>query len=729
MLAKAKKLLKKIDGIDFIRDVSIIQIGQFFAMGVGIIAGIIYARGLGKELFGLYGVIIAFAGTFNLFTEIGQSYTTITLLPEAVKEKDTEKIKKILGYYLRITTIYTSVIILISILLAPYVSNIVYGDMGIGLMAQIVLLNILVVFSINVSLIVLQSIRKIGALTIYESIYQSLLNGLPVILVLMGLGIKGILYGQLMVNIVFGFATVVVYHEISKRISYMPKFREIVSQAIKAKSPKKYLKMSIWVSINKNESKLTEIIPIYLLMWLSGAAAVGIFKIFKAYVNLSMSLSSSVGRMLSSVLPQLKASSTKKVIMRNFWKANIINMIATYVFLIPLVLLGNVGVKFIFGEEYMMKNIYFYLMLFWGINGLSVGIGAFIRTFDKLKISTVLLAIGHVLGMIGFGITYLLWQDAILSAITFLILVYFSSFLLIHFYVYKPFAENEKGKGCLITFLFHGIFRDEEEIQKNVVNPQQKTTIKQLHELIEHYLEEGYTFVSPDDIKEGLNENKKHAMITFDDGYFNNKLILPILNKYKVPAVFFISTNNIKKNECYWWDILYRERKKQGVSSKKIAEEGRILKAMPTQKIMKHLAKTFEEEALKPIGDIDRPFTPSELKEFSKEKYVFIGNHTQDHALLHNYSWDEIRAQITGCQRDLKEMTGITPIIISYPNGSYSPEIIDISKESGLELGILVKARKVDLPIDFSSIEPFTLGRFVVWGDKPLKKQLKKCQK
>ena len=41
-------------------------------------------------------------------------------------------------------------------------------------------------------------------------------------------------------------------------------------------------------------------------------------------------------------------------------------------------------------------------------------------------------------------------------------------------------------------------------------------------------------------------QNKKSCMITFDDGYNNNySIALPILEKYKVKAIFFITYNLI----------------------------------------------------------------------------------------------------------------------------------------------------------------------------------------
>jgi len=54
------------------------------------------------------------------------------------------------------------------------------------------------------------------------------------------------------------------------------------------------------------------------------------------------------------------------------------------------------------------------------------------------------------------------------------------------------------------------------------------------------------------------NENKTYIAITFDDGYEDNfKLGAPILEKYNVPATFFLTTDFIDNaNLVPWWDIL-----------------------------------------------------------------------------------------------------------------------------------------------------------------------------
>ena len=58
------------------------------------------------------------------------------------------------------------------------------------------------------------------------------------------------------------------------------------------------------------------------------------------------------------------------------------------------------------------------------------------------------------------------------------------------------------------------------------------------------------------DVKQGKVRRNSIA-ITFDDGYADNFAVArPLLEKYQLPATFFITSGNIGKEEEFWWDEL-----------------------------------------------------------------------------------------------------------------------------------------------------------------------------
>lgn len=278
------------------------------------------------------------------------------------------------------------------------------------------------------------------------------------------------------------------------------------------------------------------------------------------------------------------------------------------------------------------------------------------------------------------------------------------------------FSPSLPHKNSLLIFTFHGIFLNQKERSLNLVDPRLFISIEDFCQLLEYSLDKNYTFVSPNDILKGLNNDKNCILITFDDGYFNNKHVLSILRKYEIPAYFFISTNHVKYNKSFWWDVLYREGIRHNMSIKQITKIKKQIKLETSEKCEKYLMDFYGKEAFKPISDIDRPFTPSELKEFSKEKLVFLGNHTSNHNILSRYSLKECNSLILSSQRDIYDFTGITPIAISYPDGIYSKEIIEEIKDIGLKLGFTGEFKKYYLPIDCRDNNYMKLGRFNLYG-------------
>src|SRR5262245_15586341 len=111
--------------------------------------------------------------------------------------------------------------------------------------------------------------------------------------------------------------------------------------------------------------------------------------------------------------------------------------------------------------------------------------------------------------------------------------------------VARAYLSLFRERNALLSFLFHSLFQDEREIALNQVDPLQRTTVAQFRRFVEYYLEHGYRFVGPGDLLEGIDPAGKYAMITFDDGYYNNTLALPILAEFKVPAVVFVSTEHV----------------------------------------------------------------------------------------------------------------------------------------------------------------------------------------
>jgi peptidoglycan/xylan/chitin deacetylase (PgdA/CDA1 family) len=267
---------------------------------------------------------------------------------------------------------------------------------------------------------------------------------------------------------------------------------------------------------------------------------------------------------------------------------------------------------------------------------------------------------------------------------------------------------------ALVTLLVHALDLGEDGSTTGTVDPGVRLGIPRFARCIEHFLEAGYSFVTPTEILAGLEPGRRCVLLTFDDGYFNNVAAVPVLRRFGVPATFCISTRFVEEGTAFWWDVVYRERTRRGGDRAAVHAEQLELKHLTADAIDAELVTRYGEECLRPVGDQDRPMTVDELREFANEPLVSIGNHTHDHAILVNYTSEGVHDQIVTCQRRLEAITGRSPLLIAYPNGDYADDAIEASRECGLRLGISTVPRRNPLPLPDDGDALFRIDRFSV---------------
>lgn len=273
---------------------------------------------------------------------------------------------------------------------------------------------------------------------------------------------------------------------------------------------------------------------------------------------------------------------------------------------------------------------------------------------------------------------------------------------------------------ALVVFAFHVLFPDQQALGRHLVDPQQQTTVAMLAQLLAYFQAHGYAFVTPEQVARGLDPAGRYAWLTFDDGYYNNHLALPVLKHYGVPATFFISSHHVLTGQAFWWDVVYRHRRQQPLAPAAQQAEYALLKQLPYPEIDEYLRQHFGPEALRPVSDLDRPFTAAELQAFAQEPEVILGNHTVHHAILTNYPPTTALQELTACQRDLSRLGGgSVPQAVAYPNGNHSPAVQAAATAAGLTLGATVEPGKNYLPLR-NALE---IKRFMLWGTQPIEQQ------
>ena len=263
----------------------------------------------------------------------------------------------------------------------------------------------------------------------------------------------------------------------------------------------------------------------------------------------------------------------------------------------------------------------------------------------------------------------------------------------------------------VLVFAFHAVFENKGDRDAGVCDPQQGITVKVLREFVDALTATRVPIVALDQAIDAACPGLRCA-ITFDDGYFNNLLALPILREYHVPATFYIATDYIEQQKTFWWDALYRECSTRGWSQASRVEETRRLKLLQNAHIEEQLVARFGGGVFRPVGDVDRPFRPAELAEFAAQPGVALGNHTKSHAILPRYSAEEVLREVSGAQEYLTHLTGMAPRSLAYPNGDWSVDASKAAARSGLSTGLTLE-RGVNI---MGGTDVFRLRRNLVWS-------------
>src|SRR5262245_40986030 len=159
--------------------------------------------------------------------------------------------------------------------------------------------------------------------------------------------------------------------------------------------------------------------------------------------------------------------------------------------------------------------------------------------------------------------------------------------------------------------------------------------------------------------RNGRELRPRSVIVTFDDGYRGVlDHALPILERYGIPAVVFVSAKPVLDARHFWFDTLSR---RQG--------EAAVLKArrLPYRD-WRQLVESIELAA--EIAESHRPLTSEELAQLASSPLIEIGAHTMTHPTLGVASVEDQRREIAGCRAALEHALGRPVTAFAYPYGN-----------------------------------------------------------
>ncbi len=388
MLDKIKKEINHFPKRPFVKDVFILQIGNFFSLFLSMAASIVFARVLGAERYGVYSLIFAFPSLVTIFASIGSTYTVLTLLPEAYARGDKQEICNILAYFLKLNFFFTFVIFLAAIIIAPQLTDILYHQSNVGTFARWILLGMILQTFFIFFTATLQSIRKIKTMTILENVNKLFYNLLPIIFILIGGGLLWLVAGRFSSSFLMFFAGIIGYNYLAKKDELLPSFVEVLKNIYKVKISK-YFKFGFLIEIDKNIGSLFATLPVIFLGILATNEQVGYFRIALSYIALPLLLATPISRILMVQLPKSKTYGLESL-RKDFWKSSIVSGLIAAVAVLPFIFLAPFLVKLFYGTEFLPTiSLIYHLIAYPIILGFSVGLAPILRTINRLSIAII----------------------------------------------------------------------------------------------------------------------------------------------------------------------------------------------------------------------------------------------------------------------------------------------------------------------------------------------------
>lgn len=217
----------------------------------------------------------------------------------------------------------------------------------------------------------------------------------------------------------------------------------------------------------------------------------------------------------------------------------------------------------------------------------------------------------------------------------------------------------------------------------------------------------------PDSWQSRSRLSKPMVAITFDDGFRNNlDVAAPILQRHRVPALFFVSSRHAEPGQYLWF--VYLRKLAESFRGNSFMYDGRAwdmsaaVRPETMRRLWDHLVeltphptamyRAIDEELPRledhatqdDLRDTCAGMTAREVAQLSADPLFTIGCHTVDHPYLGRCDLPEAERQLARNQAWIAGITGKPCDTVSYPIGDYTADIVTLCQRLGMTTGYAV---------------------------------------
>ena len=228
---------------------------------------------------------------------------------------------------------------------------------------------------------------------------------------------------------------------------------------------------------------------------------------------------------------------------------------------------------------------------------------------------------------------------------------------------------------------------------------------------IRHLGEAGYAILTLDDalarLRSGVHARQPFAVLTFDDGYRDNRdLALPILQRHGAPATFYVTTGYADRTARLWWveleeAIRRADRVCVTIAGERLDLPSRLdsekrsafeaiywrLRRGPEQRLLETIGTLCAQHGVGARGLVARDCMDwAEIEAFARHPLVTIGAHCVTHPMLAKHSEPDVRRELVDGKAQLEARLGRPIRHLAYPVGdrtSAGPREFALARELG----------------------------------------------
>lgn len=221
-------------------------------------------------------------------------------------------------------------------------------------------------------------------------------------------------------------------------------------------------------------------------------------------------------------------------------------------------------------------------------------------------------------------------------------------------------------------------------------------------------------------IRAGTALPPRATVITFDDGLGNHAAVaLPILERYGLPATFFVATAHLEPGRLLWFNRLAVE----AAAGSAPGEPACVARARLAALRVRYEAGEPAAAVALDLGDRapDGPLaarvaqalgglTREQVRALGRSDLVEVASHTVTHPLLTRCAPEHMRRELVDSRRELEALTGRPVRWLAYPQDDHDDAVVASAREAGYEAACAVD--RGGAPGDL-----FRLSRVGVYGD------------